>query len=243
MFHQDGRCATDAETIYVKNGTGSNCVVSGTGGTSATPYCGMQQATSAITSSRRVIVVRGTTPVAGFSWSAAGAAQVTIVGQSGAQIASAAVPGITLSGAELYVRDMSVVGTSLPNIGIEADTGATLRLLRVKVENNAGGGILLNGAVFDITDCVVSGNGPGTDGAVTWGGIYIKAVPSSGSKQLSLVSVTDNQAPGISCAFGIAGTGVLATGNLVAQVSPSCSPLTTSCAPALVGTCGSGLTP
>jgi hypothetical protein len=52
------------------------------------------------------------------------------------------------------------------------------------VTNNPGGGILLNGAAFDIKNTTVTGNGPATfGGATAWGGILVKTFPGTVSTQ------------------------------------------------------------
>ena len=252
MTHQDGRCATDPETIYVANTAG--CVASGsTGGTSSSPLCGLQAAVTAMSSdtTKRLIVLRSSTdPVA-----VTNATQVSVVGQSsGTSVgitSTGSSPGITLSGSgNLYVRDLSVVGSSLSNMGISAGTGTTLRLERVKVLNNGGstggGGILLNGAAFEFNDVLVSGNGTGQDGGLSWSGIYIKSLPSTGATKLNLVSIVNTGSPGMTCLSTAPGpnTGVYATGNgggTGVNIANSCN--ITACTSATVGTCGSSLTP
>jgi hypothetical protein len=250
MAHQDARCATDAETIYVANVAG--CVPSGTtGGTSGTPLCGLQAAVTAMSSdtTKRLIVLRSSTdPVA-----VTNATQVSVVGQSsGTSVGigtTPSSPGITLSGSgNLYVRDLSIVGSSLSNMGISAGTGTTLRLERVKVLNNGGstggGGILLNGAAFDFNDVLVSGNGTGQDGSTSWSGIYVKALPNTGATRLNLVNVVNNSNTGMTCSLPVPGsnTSVYATGNGGGvNIANSCN--ITACTPAAVGTCGSSLSP
>jgi hypothetical protein len=234
MSHQDGRCATVAETMFVKNSTGTCSNSAASGGTAATPFCGVQTAINALSSDKRVIVVRGT--ATGFSW-AGGGAQVTVVGQSSASIGAFNAPGVALGGGDLHMRDITVSGGSP---GISAQTGATLQLLRTKIATCTGGGILLAGANFDLNDVLVENNGSATDGAVTWSGIYVKAVPTSGLRSLSLVSSMNNQNTGISCVGAVTGTGVLATGNGGGmQITPSCG--FSSCT-AGAG-CGSSLAP
>jgi hypothetical protein len=229
MAHQDGRCATDGETIYVTTSALQTAV--DTTGTNA---------------SKRLIVLRSlANPVAVTS-----ATQVSIVGQGTAGIVPTLdSPGITLSGTgNLYVRDVKIVGGSATNAGISAGAGTTLRLERVKVLDNGGGGILLNGAAFDLNDVLVSGNGAVTDGSVSWSGIFVKALPNAGSAtKLSLVSVVDNGNAGLICAFAVpstsgANTSVYASGNGGGvNINATCG--LTACTPALVGTCGSSLTP
>jgi hypothetical protein len=109
---------------------------------------------------------------------------------------------------------------------------------RCKVADNPGGGILLNGAAFDIRNTTVTGNGPNTD-STPWGGIYVQSLPASGATNLTFVTIQNNPGPGLVCASATAiqGTGVLATGNTLSQISTSCG--VTSCSPLDGGTgCG-----
>jgi hypothetical protein len=165
MAHQDGRCASDAETLYVGNVGG--CSSSDTGGTASQPLCTLQAALTRLTTNanKRLIVLRSSAD----GVSVTNATQVSIVGQNSASIATGAVnPGISVSGTgNLYVRSLNVVGSSVSTMGISAGPGTTLRLERAKVLNNGGGGILLNGAAFDFEDVLVSGNGTGIDGSTT----------------------------------------------------------------------------
>jgi hypothetical protein len=105
------------------------------------------------------------------------------------------------------------------------------------VLNNPGGGILLNGAAFEIKNVSINGNGPGqTTGGNPWGGIRVDALPASGSTTLNLVTINSNNQIGLSCAGGITGTGVLATGSVGGiDVSNVCS--VTACSSAST-TCG-----
>jgi hypothetical protein len=249
MAHQDGRCAADTEVVYVANVTG--CISTGTsGGTSSQPLCTLQAAVTRLSTntSKRLVVLRSSADVV----SVTSATQVSIVGQSTASIATGAGnAGIAVSGTgNLYVRDLSVVGSMVSNIGISAGAGTTLRLERVKVLNNGGGGIFLNGAAFDFEDVLVSGNGTGIDGSTTWSGIYVKSLPNAGTAtKLNLVSVVNNGSPGLNCSYAVPGMSgsngtVFASGNGGTggiNIIPTCG--ITVCTPALAGTCGSSLTP
>jgi hypothetical protein len=232
MAHQNGRCATDAETIYV---TSSD----------------LQAAVTLMgtNTSKHLIVLRSAASVVTVT----NATQVSIVGQGTAAIGGSVVgtPGITLSGTgNLYARDLSVVGSSISDSGISAGSGTTLRLERVKVLDSHGGGILLNGAAFDFNDVLVSGNGTGTDGAVNWSGLYVKALPNAGAAtKLNLVSLVNNANSGVTCVVAIpavsgSNPSVFASGNGGTggvNVNSTCA--ITACTPAAVGTCGSSLTP
>jgi hypothetical protein len=211
MSHQDGRCATVAETMFVKNSTVTCSSSASSGGTVAKPFCGVQTAIDALTSDKRVIVVRGTSD--GFSWAnAGGGGQVTVVGQQSALLAAGGSSvGIGLSGGDLFVRDVSISASGAA--GVTAQTGATLHLVHSKVLKCSGGGILLAGANFDINDVLVETNGPAYDSPVSWSGIYVKAVPGSGLKRLTNVSAVKNELIGIVCAASVTGESVYASDN------------------------------
>jgi hypothetical protein len=206
LRHLGGRCATEAETIYVKRDT--SC---GPAGTSAVPLCGLEPALPLVTATRNLIVVRGL--VEGFEWSTPPAAPVSIVGQGGAVLAGGIRSGVRLSGAaSVYLRNVAVSSSELP--GIWADQGATLRLESVVVDRNRGGGILLQGARFDLRDVRITGNGIGETGAVIWGGILVQEVPGGGPARLERVSIIGNLQSGLACDAPIEGVGVHARGNL-----------------------------
>jgi hypothetical protein len=222
MNHQDGRCATDAETIYV-HAQGCSAGM----GTSTAPICSPQDAAALFTGARRLVLLRG--GVDRFAWSLTGP-QVTVVGQ-GAVIAGGNFPGVRISGGDAYLRGFSVAGgLGLNGVGLIIDSGATVRMDGLSVLNNAGGGVLVDGARFEIRNTTVAGNGPGK-----FGGILVQGVASGGPAKLERVSVKDNKAPGITCSTQIQGAGVFATGNPVVDIDPAC--MVTPCSP--VGpTCG-----
>jgi hypothetical protein len=232
MSHQDGRCAADSEVIYVENKAGcvTDAVAAGSG-TSATPFCGPQPALGALTIARRVILASGT--VTGLNWTIPpGAAPISIISLNGAVFAGGATAGIQVSGVgELYVRGVIVRSSELE--GVIATSGSNLRLERVTVDSNRGGGILLDGAPFDIRNTTVTNNGPSSD--LSWGGIRVQGLPATGSTNLHLVTIQGNKAPGLSCAAAIQGDGVFASGNSTGDVSGTCG--VTACSPA-GPTCG-----
>jgi hypothetical protein len=241
MTHQDGRCATDAETFYVSSRAGcANSVASG-GGSAATPLCGPQAAIEALRANRRVLVIRGSTAVPGLSWTSGGG-QVSVLGQEEAVVTGMNAAAITVAAGDLYVRNLSVANGN--RIGIVARGGATLRLERVRVKDNrndkpVAGGIFIDGAGFDIKNSVISGNGPGEDGPISWGGLLVKAVTGN-LRRLERVSVVNNLQNGVVCAVAISGTGVFAEKNEGTEVTPSCGFMT---CPTAGASCGSELVP
>jgi hypothetical protein len=239
----DGHCATDAETIYV--GTLGTATCSETNaGTVQAPVCSLLNGVGlAKSGSKPVVVLRGT--LSASSTNIAVSSALTIVGKNSAIVAPAAATGadcITITAGEIYLRNLKIQGSASPQtgMGIKAapDPGSTvtLHMDTCAVTNNPGGGILLNGAAFDIKNTSVNGNGPGqTTGGNPWGGIRVDALPSSGTTSLNLVTINTNNPAGLSCAGSIQGTGVLATGNTSIQISNSCA--ITACTPASA-TCG-----
>jgi hypothetical protein len=134
---------------------------------------------------------------------------------------------ITITGGEIYLRNLTIQGSSSPatGMGINATSGTTLHMDTCAVINNPGGGILLNGAAFDIKNTTVTGNGVGTTGSTTWGGIFVQSLPASGSAILTLASIKNNTSggTGLACVGAIQGTGVLASGNTPVDITPSCN--------------------
>jgi hypothetical protein len=233
MSHQDGRCASDSEVIYVENKGGcASSVLTPMAGSSGTPFCGPQIALDGLTPSRRVLVISG--PVAGLQWNAAGANPISLIGRASAAIVGGLQSGISFSGAgELFARDIVVRRSDAA--GIAAQNGAVLRLEHVTVDSNGGGGILVDGAAFDIRNTTITANGPGQSGATAWGGMLATNVLASGPANLELVTIRNNNPVGLACSGPVSGTGVLATDNTSINIATSCA--LTACTPA-GPTCG-----
>jgi hypothetical protein len=253
MSNIDGHCAADAETVYVQNVAGT-CVDSGTGaGSAATPFCTARYAvTTAIsTSGKDLVVMKGTLADFGI---ATPSKTLTVVGQTATITpGGAGADGIDITSGTVYLRNLTVQGVttagSQTGVGINAQPtpGSTVTLFMsgCKVTSNPGGGILLNGAAFDIENTTVTGNGPGTfNGLTSWGGVLINNPPASGPMTLNLVTVQNNNGGGVSCSGAITGTGVWATGNTntVNQIGATCG--FTSCSTSdASATCGAQSTP
>jgi hypothetical protein len=251
MSQSDGHCATDGETIYVGTLASATCNESNTG-TAQAPVCSLQNGVSlAKTGSKPVVVVRGTLTSASPTLSTT--APLTIVGKNSATLTAAAGgDAIDITSGEIYLRDLSIQGTASPKTGMginASPTGGssvTLHMDTCAVINNPGGGILLNGAAFDIKNTTVTGNGQGIFGGATpWGGILINNPPSSGTTALNLVTIQNNIGGGLTCTGAITGIGVLATGNtsaLLGQIAVSCGSFT-SCSADGGATCGAQTLP
>jgi hypothetical protein len=249
----DGHCATDNETIYVGTAATTACSdTTGMGGPS-TPVCSAAYGISlAKTGSKSVVLVRGalTPPSPGSTTTIAVPAPLTIVGKNNAIIAPATgADALLITSGDITLRNLTIQGNAAPatGIGISAapapGSTVTLHMDTCVIANNPGGGILLNGAAFDIKNTTVTGNGPNT--TTGWGGISVQNAPASGPTTFNLVSIKDNGQIGLTCAGSIAstdtGTGVLATGNVGGiQITSICG--ITACTPAST-TCGAQSTP
>jgi parallel beta-helix repeat protein len=170
---------------------------------------------------------------------------MTIVGQtSGTTVGTLTGPASTtatikVTGGDLYIRKLSVTGGSP---GIWATGGNVLRLDHSTVSNNTAGGILLDGAGFDIKNTTVNGNGANIAG-LPFGGILIQNPPSGASapKSITLSTITANQQIGVDCASGTAAllnpvpTSALVSSNNGGDIAGTCG--FTSCGTAST-TCG-----
>jgi hypothetical protein len=230
MNHLDGHCAVDSETIYVEN-KAPGCSDGAGGGTRALPFCSMQPAVGNLATGK-LILVRGT--VQGASAPLA-ASRSSVIGQNGAVIAGGIAPGVQVSSGSAYLRDLKL--SSSVNVGISAGAGTTLRLQNLSVTASKGG-ILLDGAAFDIQNTNVSGNFPSTD--LSYAGISVRNPPTAGPANLNRVTVQGNMAVGIACSGRVMGTGVYASGNLVGDITPICG-FTLCVTPG--PTCGSDVVP
>lgn len=222
MFHQDRRCASDAETIYVQRT--ANCAMTAAGaGTSGMPFCNAQLGIDAISTSRRVVVLRGPDPLGAINAAVTGAA--TLVAQNVTIAPGGAGPGLHLISGELYVRGIVISGGSYE--GIVVDAGTTLRLNRAVVQKNAKGGILLKGAGFDIENTIVAGNGPGDDptGQFQWGGVLVQLPPQGSPMRFVNNTIFANNVIGLSCNGQINATGLLTYGTPSPgrDVAPACT--------------------
>ena len=229
----DGHCAADAETVYVGTLGSATCSDNTGTGTFAAPVCSAQGGVVlAKSGSKPVVAIRGTLspPSLGVTTNIAVSSSLTIVGRNSAVIVPASgADGLTIASGEIYLRGISIQGTATTGVGINAaPTGGntvTLHTDTCTVSNNGGGGILLNGAAFDIKNTTITGNGPGTfSGGFQWGGVLIQNTSTSGPTTLNLVTVQNNSGGGLTCSSAVTGTGVLATGNAltVSQIGTTC---------------------
>jgi hypothetical protein len=195
MFHQDGRCATDEETIYVRYSSGCAMAL-GSGGTRATPYCLSQLGIDAVSQAQSLVVLQGPDPLTEWAVAAVPQAPITVVGQASATINPGARVGVRVSAGTVHIRALKIASGS--NTGVVADSGADLRLDGCVVESNAKGGVQIDGAAFDITNTVIAKNGStATPGCGGWAGACFNNV--LGAPRFLNNTVLANVGTGVAC--------------------------------------------
>jgi hypothetical protein len=142
-------------------------------------------------------------------------------------VAASVNPAFDLQSGTAFIRGIGF--SSSASTGIRA-TGGTLHLDTVTVDSCKKGGILLDGAAFDIRNTTVTNNSMGQQGATAWGGILVNALPATGPTQLGLVTIQNNKQIGLTCIGPISGIGVLSSGNTGGDISTTCG--ITACSPA-----------
>jgi hypothetical protein len=177
----DGHCATSGEVIFVEF-SASGCPSAD--GSATNPYCSPNDAVGQLADGRNVIVIRGAAADR-MILNTVGIAPV-VIGKNNASIAATAATAIQVSSDSALIRDLLVTGgtaatskgiiaagssttLTLVNVtlnlgsglGIQADTGAELVMDRCTVTNNSVGGLLINGAGYDIQNSIFAANGYG----------------------------------------------------------------------------------
>jgi hypothetical protein len=181
---EDGHCAASTEVVYVKNDVAS-CSDTGSG-RAGQPFCSPQPGIATLAMNRTVLLLEGPDPLDRAAFSGV-AFPVLVVGKNGAVINPGSGKGLFVTGGSVVsVRTLTISGGP-GSLGVQADTGSVLHIDRCLIQNNSVGGILINGASYDIENTIVAGNG-GTTGY----GVRIRA-PLSLAK-FSFGTVVNNPA-------------------------------------------------
>jgi len=196
MFPKDGRCASDAETIYVQN-ISASCANGSSAGTAAVPFCNSQDAIGAVTSSKRVIVMTGSNLFPITSTSVSGSGPISIIGRSVATTNAGAAVGIHVTAGDVFVRGMTVAGGG--NTGVVVESGATLRMDRCYVLGNAGGLLVHTGAGFEIANSVFAVNQAGTGDFGSFGGVSLGTAGPGLPNKFWFNTIVSNAQIGVSC--------------------------------------------
>ena len=96
---------------------------------------------------------------------------------------------------QVTISDLTIAGASGPagsGLGISLPPGSTasLTLSRVVIFGNQGGGISISGGQFDITNCVIAGNG---SAQTSFGGVRFDQI-DNGRRRFEFNTVADNVA-------------------------------------------------
>jgi hypothetical protein len=102
--------------------------------------------------------------------------------------------GIDCTGCTLAAYDAHIVGHT--GIGIDARNSAAISVHRTRVSGNAGGGIRVTNASFDISSCFLVGDGSST-GLAAFAMVNNLALNPS---RFAFNTVADNASGGVSCA-------------------------------------------
>ena len=249
MSHLDGRCATDDETVYVQ-GVPSPCSDNGAG-TRLMPLCHAQLALDLVKAGRPATPDAGSTADGGDAGADAatdsgGGAQktikdlvvmrggntlwsidapgrtITVVGQANASVSAGSDTSINVIDGIIYLRGLHVSGgTGQPAV---IASGGELHMDRCVVSGNAGGGVQISNAGFDISNSIIAGNGPATFNAVTpWSGLYLGAVPTGAVSRFVNNTVAENTGVGMVCASTPqTRSGIILWHNGVPDAVPAC---------------------
>jgi hypothetical protein len=177
MSHDDGRCATSAESVIVQGGDLQAAI------------------NSAVSGGKKLVVVTDNSDRATFL----GPGALSIVGRGATRpsVGSLSKPGISITGGQIYLRNLLITSSA--------------------------GGILIDGAAFEIDNCEVSRNNTGTIGTSKWGGILVNN--PGAPKRLSNVVINDNVgvgAVGLVCSAPVTLVNVSAKGNTGGDIAPEC---------------------
>jgi hypothetical protein len=182
---ESGKCLLEEQVIHLDaNATG--CAAAD--GTAAKPFCSSDKAVAALAPARATIIVHGPNGQIALNTTAA---PILVVGKknAGGESASLSVgvgAGLAVISGDVLVRDITAVaGTSANSkgivasgattkvrllrvnvstgtgIGVQADTGVSLSMNRCIVQGNTVGGLLVNGAAYDVANSVFANNGYG----------------------------------------------------------------------------------
>jgi hypothetical protein len=226
MFHQNGRCASEAETIYVEMRAGCSAT-SENAGSASEPFCTAAAAMELARTddARQLVVIRGTQ----ISFTAPALEhQLSVIGQAAAVIApGGAGTGIRSTGGDLYLRGLTVRGSE--QIGIDV-TGGTIRVDGCTVQANQGGGLSINNAGFEITNTIIAENGGPTAQPFLWGGVLLMNVGTRMPRVFLNNTVAANAASGVHCGEAFTLSTSIFAGNTVAPTSGMCT-VVQCCAP------------
>jgi len=184
MFHLDGHCATDSETVYVAPGNAACSDSAANAGTSLVPFCTSQAGidATALPAAPPPVDAGGGTSDAGNTDGGGADAGAGIDGGAGSGIPASPRPLVVMRGPSLTEwsfnisdRTLTVVGQSSAtvspggHIGVHVSAGTVyVRSLHVTGGQTSQPGVVADGGELHLDRCIVDYNGAGgvqVDGA------------------------------------------------------------------------------
>jgi hypothetical protein len=203
MFHSDGHCATDQETVYVQVAVNlSNCPAAATtsAGSSTLPFCQISDALAAA-GTRSLLVLRGASIPGGTNIT--NGSPLSLIGQSAVISAGPGQAGLHVTGTDVYVRSIAIGRTTgvAATTGIIADSNATVQIDGVDIEGMPQGGLLVTGgAGYDVINSIFASNGGTRDSQNRLiGGVWIDMPPSGQKARFAFNTIVSNSQAGIEC--------------------------------------------
>jgi hypothetical protein len=254
----DGSCADPGQVAYVQaGGTGAQPC------TQAAPCGKLQDGVTAVNAGRPYIKISGAGTLADNATTTIDGKAVTILADPGAKLdrmGDGVILEVRNTGADVRIYDLEITGASggAGDVGISIPSGGMpkLALARVKITNNAGGGISSGGGTLTVSQSTILGNGGGgisvnngtfnitnnfivrngDELAGTFGGLFL-GIATPGNNRLEFNTIVDNKAAvnsaGIVCnvpAF-MAPNNIVARNNLAGSTtSPGAQTTTGGCA-------------
>jgi hypothetical protein len=210
-----GRCATDSDSVYVEFNQ-NGCP--GANGSVTAPYCTPNNGVSALASAKKKYLViigavndqlvmntNSLTPVVIGRPNGTNAGSIPAVSATGILVSSdnvvirdlsigngttSASKGIVISGFGTKVQ-LQHLTISLGNgLGVDAEAGTSLQMDRCLLQNNMAGGVLINGAGYQIANSILTSNLYGLK-------FTAAAIPTS--SQVLYSTIVANQGNAVTC--------------------------------------------
>ncbi len=163
---ETGRCLASSEIVYVDNAPGSNCSDGGGSGTTATPFCTLQNAVDAVAPGRSTLLVSaGTYGLIDVE----DKTNLWILGrEDGVEVKASYTdaPSVKLKGlSELVLERLDIISEGGTGAGIECagetDVHPTLTVRNSEITGNAGGGVVASSCTVNLDRNTLTGNAGG----------------------------------------------------------------------------------
>lgn len=196
MSHEDGRCASEAETAYAGYWTDVKCASTG-GGSKSLPACSLSELIPRLPPETKLVVVKELSD--GFNFT--GSKPLSIVGKKAGQKRPVLLDlnplysgyAVRVGSASLYLRDIHLNGSRVVSRGVVVADAAIIQMDRVRISTFNGEALTVFGG-YRITNSIIDNSGVDADQ---------NAIVLSGSPDLPHVfaynTVANNQWYGVAC--------------------------------------------